>query len=159
MGKPIPKVVTRADIVFRSTFLPGWGQYYAGEQKKGMFFLGGSSFLFTYYFLSMRQHQTLQQKYDSSYSLPGTPAFAASYYNLQTQKAELRESEILTNNILLLLLGVYTWNLIDSGVKTEVPKNDFFTFGVSPSPVPQSIITTSGKTMETYGFLNYTYRF
>ncbi len=157
--KPIPKVVTRADIVFRSTFLPGWGQYYAGEQKKGMFFLGGSSFLFTYYFLSMRQHQTLQQKYDSSYSLPGTPAFVASYYNLQTQKAELRESEILTNNILLLLLGVYTWNLIDSGVKTEVPKNDFFTFGVSPSPVPQSISTTSGKTMETYGFLNYTMRF
>jgi hypothetical protein len=157
--KPIPKVITRGDVVFRSAFLPGWGQYYAGEEKKGMLFMGGSSLLFSYYFLSMKQHQTLQEKYDSSYSLPGTPAFAATYYNLQTLKAEIRESELLTNNVLFVLLGVYTWNLIDSGVKTEIPKNDFFTFGVTPSPVPQSMGTTSGKTMETYGFLNYTYRF
>ena len=157
--KPIPKVITRGDVVFRSAFVPGWGQYYAGEQKKGLLFLGSSSFLFAYYFLSMKQHQVLQDKYDNSYSLPGTPAFAATYYNLQTLKADIKESELLTNNILLVLLGVYTWNLIDSGVKTEIPKNDFFSFGVTPSPVPQSIAITSGKTMETYGFLNYTYRF
>jgi hypothetical protein len=159
VDKPIPKVITRGDVVFRSAFLPGWGQYYAGEETKGMLFMGGSGVLLTYYFLSMQQHQALQEKYDSSYSLPGTPAFAATYYNLQTLKAEIKESELLTNNALFVLLGVYTWNLIDSGVKTEIPKNDFFTFGITPSPVPQSMGTTSGKTMETYGFLNYTYRF
>ncbi len=159
VGKPIPKIVTRADVVFRSTFLPGWGQYYAGEQKKGMLFMSSSTLLFTYYFLSMKQYQTLQEKYDNSYSLPGTPAFAATYYNLQSLKSDIKETELLTNNILFVLLGVYTWNLIDSGVKTEIPKNDFFTFGVTPSVLPQSLGTTSGKSIETYGFLNYTYRF
>jgi len=159
VGKPIPKIVTRADVVFRSTFLPGWGQYYAGEQKKGMLFMSSSTLLFTYYLLSMKQHQTLQEKYDNSYSLPGTPAFAATYFNLQALKSDTKEAEILTNNALFLFLGVYAWNLIDSGVKTEIPKNDFFTFGVTPSLLPQSIGVTSGKTIETYGFLNYTYRF
>jgi len=159
VGKPIPKIVTRADVVFRSTFLPGWGQYYAGEQKKGMLFMSSSTILFTYYLLSMKQHQTLQEKYDNSYSLPGTPAFAATYFNLQALKSDIKEAEILTNNALFLFLGVYAWNLIDSGVKTEIPKNDFFTFGVTPSILPQSIGVTSGKTIETYGFLNYTYRF
>jgi hypothetical protein len=159
VGKPIPKVVTRGDVVFRSTFLPGWGQYYAGDQRKGFLFMGGASLLFTSYFLSMNQHGILQEKYNNSYSLPGTPAFAATYYNLQTIKTDLKESEILTNNLLLFLLGVYTWNLIDSGVKTELPKNDFFTFGVIPSPVPQSMSLSTGKTQETYGFLNYTVRF
>ena len=159
VGKPIPKIVTRADVVFRSTFLPGWGQYYAGEQKKGMLFMSSSTLLFTYYLLTMKQHQTLQEKYDNSYSLPGTPAFAATYFNLQALKSDIKEAEILTNNALFLFLGVYAWNLIDSGVKTEIPKNDFFTFGVTPSLLPQSIGVTSGKTIETYGFLNYTYRF
>jgi len=159
VGKPIPKIVTRADVVFRSTFLPGWGQYYAGEQKKGMLFMSSSTLLFTYYLLTMKQHQTLQEKYDNSYSLPGTPAFAATYFNLQALKSDTKEAEILTNNALFLFLGVYAWNLIDSGVKTEIPKNDFFTFGVTPSILPQSIGVTSGKTIETYGFLNYTYRF
>jgi hypothetical protein len=121
--------------------------------------MSSSTLLFTYYLLSMKQHQTLQEKYDNSYSLPGTPAFAATYFNLQALKSDTKEAEILTNNALFLLLGVYAWNLIDSGVKTEIPKNDFFTFGVTPSILPQSIGVTSGKTIETYGFLNYTYRF
>ena len=78
VDKPIPKVITRGDVVFRSAFLPGWGQYYAGEEKKGLLFMSGFSLLFSYYFLGMSQYQTLQDKYVGRYFLPATPPFVTT---------------------------------------------------------------------------------
>ncbi len=49
VDKPIPKVISRGDVVLRSFMIPGWGQYYAGSELKGKFIFS-SLFLFSGYF-------------------------------------------------------------------------------------------------------------
>jgi hypothetical protein len=160
VDKPIPKVMTRGDIIMRSMFVPGWGQYYAGSEIKGISYFS-SMFLFSGYFAyTMGNFSSAQSKYNSTYALPTTPYYYQSLLLVNSAKEELQSARQEALIGAGALAGFWLWNIIDAGLLIDLPKQDFFTFGIKPNLIPMQQDTgIRSNSMEGYAYFNYTGRF
>jgi hypothetical protein len=111
VDKPLPKLITRGDILFRSTFLPG------------------------------------------------SNLFLPTYMQLQANHSNLASAESQTMTALGLLAAFWIYNIIDAGAITQLSKQELFSFGVVLRSTPISEQNGITRSVEQYGFLNYTWRF
>lgn len=159
VDKPLPKLITRGDILFRSTFLPGWGQYYAGSKRKGGILMAGAGAFLGYFAYNVLQLSAAQSKYDSTIVVPGTNLFLPTYLQLQANNSNLASAESNAMTAFGLLAAFWIYNIIDAGAITQLPKQELFSFGVAPRSTPQSEQNGITRSVEQYGFVNYTWRF
>jgi len=51
--------------IWRSLVLPGWGQYYRGDSTRGKIMMGGSGFLWLYWYKTTREYTQSKNDYNS----------------------------------------------------------------------------------------------
>jgi cell division protein FtsB len=157
--KPIPIPINRTDILLRSTFVPGWGQYYAGEKIKGVAYGTFALGLGGYFFYNVKLLSEIQAQYSSTVVLPGSDLFYPSYLQLQTVRTDLLDQEKNTLTSLGLLAGFWVWNLLDAGVLTKIPKQDFFTLDLRTRPSVLEPKESLQAQKEVFGSFQFTVRF
>ena len=158
--KPIP--VSRADILFRSTFLPGWGQYYAGDKMKGGIYGATAITLTGYLAYNLQSLAQAQNAYSNTPVYPGTDLFFPTYVQLQSAKSELVTQEKATILSVGLLGGFWLWNIIDAGAITNIPKQDFFSFDMGVRPIGVGSATYVGSNQnnrEEFGNFQFHFKF
>jgi hypothetical protein len=158
VDKPVPRAITRGDMIFRSSFFPGWGQYYAGSKTKGLSYMAINLGLLGFFANQLSDMRSAQGKYDSAIVLPGTANFIPSYILLQQERGNLSESGGAVMSALGLVSAFWLYNIIDAGTLTEIPKQDIFSFGVYKRSFPIDHLTQS-REKEEYGYFQYTWRF
>ena len=106
--------------VWKSTILPGWGQYSLGHPKRGMLIGGATLLIFNKYWDNRKQHTQAQADFSeqitpivltSSYGINGYLAFLVIS---EQEKAVLLQKEKDTNNMFGILSLVWGWNVIDA---------------------------------------------
>jgi hypothetical protein len=160
--KPIPIPVSRADILFRSTFLPGWGQYYAGDKMKGGIYGITAITLTGYLAYNLQSLAQAQNAYSNTPVYPGTDLFFPTYLQLQSAKSELVTQEKATILSVGLLGGFWLWNIIDAGAITNIPKQDFFSFDMGVRPIVVGSATYVGSNQnnrEEFGNFQFHFKF
>ncbi len=159
--KPIPVPITRGDILFRSTFVPGWGQYYAGEKNKGFIYGGTALALGGWFAYNVSALGQAQSAYSGTAVVPGSELFLPTYLQLQSASGELVAQERVTLLSLGALAGFWLWNIVDAGALVKIPKQDFFgmEMGVRPvtHPIPSANALTNAR--EEYGSFQFQFRF
>ena len=159
VDKPIPKIMTRGDVVLRSFVVPGWGQYYAGSKAKGISFFT-SMFLFSGYFAyTMGNFSSAQAKYNSTYALPTTPYYYESLLLVQSAREDLQSTRQQALIGAGALAAFWLTNILDAGLFTDLPKQDLFTFGIKPNLTPFQDLGARSNPIEGYVYVNYTGRF
>jgi hypothetical protein len=139
--------------------IPGWGQYYAGSKLKGKF-LFSSLFLFSGYFAyTMGNFSSAQANYNSTFALPTTPYYYESLLLVQSAREDLQSTRQEALIGAGALAGFWLYNLIDAGFVTDLPKEDFFSFGIKPKLVPMQTYEVPSATTEGYAYFNYVSRF
>lgn len=151
--KPVPKTITRGDVVFRSTFVPGWGQSYAGAKTKGIIYSASALVTLGYFAYNLQAMNKAQSDYNSKTALVGTSLFYPTYFQLRNAHSHLAEAESKVNMSLGILAAFWIWNIVDAGAFTALPKQDFFTMdgGMRPDPI-------QGKS-ESFGAVSFKWRF
>ena len=152
VDKPVPKLITRGDILFRSAFLPGWGQIYAGSKTKGSFLMAGGIGLLGWYGYNMMNLNSAQSKYNSTAVIPGSDLFLPTYMQLQSNHSNLASAQSNAMTAFGMLAAFWVYNIIDAGAFTDLPKQELFSFGISPRQ-------SSSEQMERYGFVNLNWKF
>lgn len=134
------------DAFWRSAVLPGWGQYYRGETRKGIWIGAASGILFLNLIRAHGEFTTLDNEYKSSVSRSVTlvavrdASFTTSNF-IQTNGIRNRRATAASeaNLAVGLLLGVYFYNLVDAWMippYLQVQKQS------QPSTISYSINTT-----------------
>ena len=159
VDKPLPKLITRGDILFRSTFIPGWGQFHAGSKRKGGLLMAGAGAFLGYFAYNVLQLNSAQAKYNSTVVIPGSDLFLPTYMQLQSNHSNLASAQSHATTALGLLAAFWIYNIIDAGAFTDLPKQDLFSIGVAPRSTPISEQNGINRSVEQYGFVNYTWRF
>lgn len=151
--KPIPKAITRGDVIFRSAFVPGWGQSYAGAKTKGTIYSASAIATLGFFAYNLQAMNKAQSDYNSKLALVGTPLFYPTYFQLRSSHNNLAEAESKVNMSLGILAAFWIWNIVDAGAFTSLPKQDFFTMdgGMRPDPI-------QGKA-ENFGTVSFKWRF
>jgi hypothetical protein len=159
VDKPIPKNMSRGDILVRSILLPGWGQYYVGSEKKGISFFSSMVLFSGYFAYAMNNYSNAQATYNSTYALPGTEYYTTSQIFLQQARRNLQESRQQAVVGAGAITALWTLNLLDASFITDIPKQEFFSLGIKPNLIPLQGWDARSYTMEGYAYFNYTGRF
>lgn len=155
--KKIPPAVTRSDVIFRSVFAPGWGQFYAGSKIKGTIYSVTALGLAGYAGYRSQVMANAQSDYNSTIVLPGTSLFYPTYFQLKNAHSKLEDAQAGLTTALGVLTAFWIWNIIDSGAFTDLPKQDFFSLDIKVKPVNEQMIYA--RQTEQYGGISYTWRF
>ena len=78
---------------------------------------------------------------------------------LQSNHSNLASAQSHATTALGLLAAFWIYNIIDAGAFTDLPKQDLFSLGVAPRSTPISEQNGINRSVEQYGFVNYTWRF
>lgn len=150
----IPKK-TRLPYVWRSTVLPGWGQYHDGSTTRGIAYMSMGVFSGYYYLTNLIKLNQYQSQYNSSFTLPGSLLLPTSL-DQQFKKNALSEQESLTKNAYLLFMGFWLWNIYDAAVFEKQDGFRFWDFAIYQRSVPNyysdQTIRSSSETFGTFQF-------
>jgi TolB-like protein len=107
---------TKSDAVFRSTLIPGWGQFYNRQSLKGGIIVGAEAALIGAAVAMHFLGRSDQDKYTDSNFVLKYPGLTAAELGVQAQ--ELRESAEgfyeLRNIFIYSAIGVWLYNILDA---------------------------------------------
>lgn len=149
--------------IFKSVFIPGWGQYSNGEKIKGSFIF--ASFLITTGVLvsEIKNFENTRSAYQTTSNMtilyPSNLAILG-YMNSQSLHSTFEKQGQQATNLSALLVGIYLYNVIDivffSKNENEVKASFLKKDGLNLNTGTQ---TTNSFTMERTISIHYTWSF
>lgn len=124
----------RMPYVWRSALLPGWGQWYKGDETRAVIYGFSGILLLGNFFQSYQSFQNAQADYNSAKGIPyflGQYALPYNYLTITPKKDELLESVKLVNISIGLLVSFWLWNVADAYYFEPVDKKISFFFDIS----------------------------
>lgn len=107
----------RAEYVWRSAFVPGWGQIHEGGTGKGFFFLTSSILLLGNSLYAYSSYTAAKSSYNSATGIPyivSPYAILINFNTFNSKREELNKSYNYLNLSLGLLAAVWIGNLADA---------------------------------------------
>lgn len=98
---------SRSTAFFRSTLVPGWGQYYQGYHSRGYAMLGLTGASIVYALIADRAHRTAQDDYNQAEQ---GAEFETLYRNFEDKSNQ-------ADLALGLVAGVWLFNMFDAGLQ------------------------------------------
>lgn len=122
LGIPEDEIVLREPprwpYFWRSTLIPGWGQYYAGSFWRGVAYLSVGSALTMNYFMTVSRFKTAEAAYQNTIAVPfvaiGTETLLYNEYALGESRSAYRSAQSAQNNASYAVMGFWLWNMADA---------------------------------------------
>ncbi len=112
------KQPVKVQALWRSMFLPGWGQMYKGETKRGLFFLSGVVSMIGLAQFSDIARSDAVDNYNvarRNYDLAIDQAEIDTYWSeMESEWDSISRFKNLRNFGIVAAVGVYVWNVIDA---------------------------------------------
>ncbi|BDA79624.1 hypothetical protein LPTSP3_g25540 [Leptospira kobayashii] len=114
-------------VLVRSMILPGWGQYYQGNETKGKIYMGIATVLLLATLESYMDYRSARESYSSFTGIPPTNRFGESYLVnsllLEPKRKDLQESQNRLQETSFVYALFYLWNLADLAL-FDAPANE-----------------------------------
>lgn len=134
--------------ILMSALIPGTGQMYWNNNKRGWMFMLAFAGIGTYSYLELSNYDNLLSDYNetvNAYNTGSNPTFVTEQGALmENQFAALNEQKATVDNLLMIAVGVYGLNLIDRILFTRAPNRIYQRERVGSSAMNVSMGATPG---------------
>jgi len=129
----------RWPYVWRSTLLPGWGQWKEGQRGAGAVYFGLTALSFANYGSAYSRQQAAQKNYSNTVGigqfLVGGNTHTLNYLILEPKKARFERARSRTKGARNLVIGIWALSILDAFFKPGSIKGFFA--GKNPARAPE----------------------